>query len=68
MNITAQARQRDRDSRVMRVELGCFIEGLFFLKMEEEASFVHKTFLALYLNRMNSERKKEAPPPPEQKA
>lgn len=36
----------------MRVEIGCFIEGLFFLKLDEEASYLHKTFFTLYNNRM----------------
>ena len=39
--------------REMRVELGCFIEGLFFLKIEEEAEYIHKTFMPFYINRMN---------------
>jgi len=38
--------------RKMRVEIGNFIESLFFLRVPDEAKFLHKNFISFYNTRM----------------
>lgn len=57
IDIDTPNRGSDKSMRKMRVEIGCFIEGLFFLKLEEEAEFLHKTYATLSNNRLISEKK-----------
>ncbi len=52
VDFTAPERGMDRQGRRMRVEIGVFIERMFFLKMAEEADYLHRTFLPFYHNRM----------------
>lgn len=44
----------NKNQKKSKLELGCFIENLFFLKLIEESAFLHKNFLSLYNYKMMS--------------
>ena len=42
----------DEQGQPASAQVGCFVEGLFFLAAADEVAWLHKTFFSLYSNRM----------------
>ncbi|CAI2374770.1 unnamed protein product [Moneuplotes crassus] len=67
-NVKAKAPKRsvidlNGDQSGIKLDIGCFIEGLFFLNHKEECGYVQRLFSSLYTNRIikKEERKQRNP-------